>query len=209
MPPQQDQNDQNQQQYPVDYLNQIATQPQKKGLADRRFLMIIGGGVVLVLIAIILMFASSGSGGPKEKMQTLAARLQTLQTISRDAQKNIKNGDLRSTNSNLSIFLTNTNRDIVEPLAANGVEVGKLEEKIVAQESGEELIADLEDARLNAIFDRTYAREMSYQLDTVDVLIREIYNSTNSASFKTFLENTNKNLEPLRQQFSDFNAANG
>ena len=94
-------------------------------------------------------------------------------------------------------------------MAANGVEVSKLEEKIVAQESGEELIADLEDARLNAIFDRTYAREMSYQLDTVDVLIREIYNSTNSASFKTFLENTNKNLEPLRQQFSDFNAANG
>jgi len=50
---------------------------------------------------------------------------------------------------------------------------------------------------------------MSYQLDTVSVLIREIYNSTKSTSFKSFLENTNTNLEPLREQFSNFNAADG
>jgi predicted outer membrane protein len=202
MPPQQEQ-------YPVDYLNQIATQPQKPGLSNKRFFMIIAGAVGLILIAVIAMIAFSGVSGPKENMQTLAARLQTLQTVASDSQANIKSGDLRSTNSNLVIFLTNTNRDIKEPLAASGVDAEKLDEKIVAQESGEELSADLEDARLNATFDRTYAREMSYQLDTISVLIREIYNSTNNDSFKTFLENTNANLEPLREQFSDFNAANG
>jgi ABC-type Na+ efflux pump permease subunit len=203
MPPQQDQ------QYPVDYLNQISTQQQKPGITNKRFLLLIGGAVALILIAVIFMVASSGVTGPKEKMQTLAARLLTLQTVASDAQANIKSGDLRDTNSNLTIFLTNTNRDIAEPLTESGIDVEKLDEKIVAQESGETLTADLEEARLNAVFDRTYAREMSYQLDTVSVLIREIYNSTNNASFKSFLENTNANLEPLREQFSNFNAADG
>lgn len=205
MPPQQPQDPQ---QYPVDYLNQISTQQQKPGLNNKRFFMIIGGAVVLILLAAILMIASSGTG-PTEKMQTLAARLQTLQTIASDSQANIKSGPLRDTNSNLTIFLTNTNRDIAEPLAGNGVDVTKLDEKIVAQEAGEDLTATLEDARLNAVFDRTYAREMSYQLDTVAILMQEIYNSTGNEAFKTFLENTSTNLEPLRQQFSDFNAATG
>jgi hypothetical protein len=198
-----------QEQYPVDYLNQISTQQQKPGITNKRFLLFIGGAVALILIAVIFMVASSGVTGPKEKMQTLAARLLTLQTVASDAQVNLKSGDLRDTNSNLTIFLTNTNRDIAEPLAESGIDVEKLDEKIVAQESGETLTADLEEARLNAVFDRTYAREMSYQLDTVSVLIREIYNSTNNASFKSFLENTNANLEPLREQFSNFNAADG
>jgi hypothetical protein len=205
MPPQQSQDPQ---QYPVDYLNQISTQQQKPGLNNKRFLMIIGGAVILILLAVILMIANSGTG-PTEKMQTLAARLQTLQTIASDSQANIKSGPLRDTNSNLTIFLTNTNRDIAEPLAGNGVDVTKLDEKIVAQEAGEDLTATLEDARLNAVFDRTYAREMSYQLDTVAILMQEIYNSTGNEAFKTFLENTSTNLEPLRQQFSDFNAATG
>jgi hypothetical protein len=205
MPPQQSQDPQ---QYPVDYLNQISTQQQKPGLNNKRFFMIIGGAVVLILLSVILMIASSGTG-PTEKMQTLAARLQTLQTIASDSQANIKSGPLRDTNSNLTIFLTNTNRDIAEPLAGNGVDVTKLDEKIVAQEAGEDLTATLEDARLNAVFDRTYAREMSYQLDTVAILMQEIYNSTGNEAFKTFLENTSTNLEPLRQQFSDFNAATG
>lgn len=206
MPPQQTPDPQ---QYPVDYLNQISSQPQKPGLSGNKFFLLLGGALVGVIVIAIALFALSSGSGPKEKMQILAARLQTLQTVASDAQKTIKSGQLRTTNSNLTIFLTNTNRDIAEPLAGVGVDVNKLDEKIIAQESGEELIADLEDARLNAVYDRTYAREMSYQLDTVSVLIREIYNSTNNAAFKTFLENTDANLQPLREQFSEFNAANG
>lgn len=208
MPPQNP--NQPQEQYPVDYLNQISSQSQKPGLGGNKFFLLLGGALVgVVIIAVVLLTLSSAGGGPKEKMQTLAARLITLQTITSDAQKIIKSGQLRTTNSNLTIFLANTNRDIVEPLAGVGIDVSKLDEKIVAQESGEELIANLEDARLNAVYDRTYAREMSYQLDTVSALIRDIYNSTNNASFKTFLENTDANLQPLREQFSEFNAATG
>lgn len=202
-----DPNNQNQYNYSIDYLNEIASQPPQKSKKDKLFPFIIGGGVVLVIIAVLLMAFSSG-GGPKEKMQTLAARLITLQKISSDTQKNLKSGSLRSTNSNLTIFLTNTNRDIVDPLAKNNIDVKKLDSAITTKEDGSALTQKLEDARLNAVLDRTYASEMTYQLKTVAVLLQEIYDGTNSKSFKDFLEATNTNLQPLIKQLEAFNNTN-
>jgi hypothetical protein len=194
----------NQTPYSIDYLNQIAPESKKPGMSNKLFMFVIGGGLlVAVIIGIIAL--SSGSG-PTQKMQTLAARLTTLQTISDKAQKNIKSGSLRSTNSSLTILLTNANRDIVEPLSKNSVDVKKIDKNILADEDGAELTQTLEDARLNAVYDRTYAREMSYQLDTVAALMKELYSSSNSKSFKEYLVNTDKNLQPLKKQFYEFNA---
>lgn len=193
--------------YSIDYLNQIAPQPQKQGVKDKFFFWIIGGGLLIAII--IFLFILSSGGGPKQDMQTLAARLTTLQTVASETQKNLKSGDLRSTNSNLVIFLTNANRDIVEPLTANGIDAKKLDSGIVAKESGDKLTQTFEDARLNAVLDRTYAREMTYQLQTVSVLVRDIYDSTNSTTFKEYLEKLDADLQPLIKQFSDFSGVEG
>lgn len=198
----------NQNQYSIDYLNQIAPQPQKARLPDKKFLFLIGGGVLFIMI--IGFFAlSSGGTTPKQEMETLAARMTTLQTISNKAQINIKSGSLRGTNSNLTIFLSNANHDMVAPLKTNGVDTTRIDPAITKAENGEALSAKLEDARLNAVFDRTYAREMSYQLETVEALMKSIYAKTTSKSLKTFLESTNTNLQSIKQQLYDFNAANG
>lgn len=193
--------------YSIDYLNQIAPQSQKQGAKDKFFFWIIGGGLLVAII--VFLFTLSSGGGPKEDMQTLAARMATLQTVASDTQKNLKSGELRSTNSNLTIFLANANRDIAEPLSANGIDVKKLDASIVAKESGDKLTQTFEDARLNAVLDRTYAREMTYQLQTVSVLIRDIYESTNSKTFKTYLEKIDADLQPLITQFSDFSGTEG
>lgn len=193
--------------YPIDYLNQIAPEPKKPGMNNRLFVVIIGiGGILAIIVGLLMLLNSGASTGPKASMQRLAARMQTLQTISDKSQKTIKSSALRGTNSNLNIFLTNANRDIVEPLANNGLEVKKLDKAIVASETGDELSATLEDARLNALFDNTYAREMSFQLATVDALMGDIYEKTNSESMKEFLVNTADNLEPIKKQFDDFNS---
>jgi len=195
--------------YPVDYLNQIAPEAPKKGMSNKLFLGVIGGGLLVAIIVGLLLLSGGSSNGSTEKMQRLAARLTTLETIADEADRTIKSGQLRSTNSNLKIFLTNTNRDITDPLLKNGVDTKKIDKKIETAENGEKLKKSLEDARLNAVFDRIYAREMSYQLDTVSALMVELYNSSASKSLKDFLVTTNKNLEPLKTQFADFNAANG
>ncbi|HJP81626.1 MAG TPA: hypothetical protein VJ841_04490 [Candidatus Saccharimonadales bacterium] len=200
--------DQNQQPYSIDYLNQIAPQPQKQGIKDKFFFWIIGGGLALAAIVLIIVLTSSG-GGPTSDMQTLAARLQTLQKVATDTQKNLKSGDLRSTNSNLTIFLTNANRDIVAPLAASGIDAKKLDGGITKKEAPDKLTQEFEDARLNAVLDRTYSSEMTYQLNTVSILVRKIYNSTNNASFKTYLEKLDADLQPLIKQMAAFSGTEG
>ena len=91
----------------------------------------------------------------------------------------------------------------------NGIDLTKIDKNVIDKENGSELTKKLEDARLNAVFDRTYAREMTYQLATVDSLMNQVYKSTKSTSLKTFLESSNSNLQSLKKQFSEFNATNG
>jgi uncharacterized protein YpmB len=194
-------------QYSIDYLNQIAPAAKKPGMSNKLMIIIISLGVALVLIVGLMVFSSS-SAGPTQDMETLAARLQTLQTISDSSQKTIKSSNLRSTNSTLTLFLTNANRDIVTPLAKNQVDVKKLSKTIVAAENGSKLTATLENARLNAVYDGTYAREMSYQLATVVALMKKIYTSSSSKSMKDFLNSTDSNLQPIKNQFDTFNPVN-
>lgn len=191
--------------YPIDYLNQIAPEQQKPGLSGKWVLLLIGVGVVAVIF--IAIFLLSSAGGSTQKLQTLTARMQTLQKISEGAEKNIKSGSLRSTNSTLSIFLTNANKDIEKPLANNGIKPKSLDKSIVKKEDGAKVSAALEDARLNATFDRTYAREMGFQLETLAGLMKEIYTTTKSKSLKEFLVSTDTNLTPIRKQLTDFNSA--
>jgi hypothetical protein len=193
-------------QYSIDYLNQIAPKPQKKGLSSRGFLMVVGGGLVVAVIVGILALSSGGSG-PTKNMQTFAARVQTLEKITAGAQKNIKSNDLRGTNVNLTLFLTNTDQNMTKPLANNSVDVKKLDKDIVAAEKGDALTAKLENARLNATFDRTYAREMIYQLTALETLMKSIYNSSKSKSMKDFLQTADDSLLPIKKQFDTFDAS--
>lgn len=193
-------------QYSIDYLNQIAPQSQKKGLSNRSFLMIAGAGAVVAVIVGILMLANGGSG-PTKSMQTFAARVQALEKITASAQKNINSNDLRGTNSNLTLFLANTDHNMTTPLTNNSVDVKKLDKDIVAAEKGDALTAKLEEARLNAVFDRVYAREMSYQLTALETLMNSIYKSSKSKSMKDFLKTTDDSLVPIKKQFDSFDAS--
>ena len=192
-------------QYPIDYLNQIAPQSKKSGPSNRILVLVVIIGGVLALIVGFLMLISSGNG-PTDASQTLAARLKTLQTVSDKSQKNIKSSALRGINSNLKIFLTSANRDIGEPLSTTGVDIAKLDKNIVAKENGTKLSESLEDARLNANFDNTYAREMSFQLATVEAVMGDIYEKTKSDSLKEFLLETSDNLQPIKKQLDEFNS---
>lgn len=191
-------------QYPIDYLNQIAPETKKSGPSNRLLVLVVIIGAVLALIVGAMMVLGSGNK-PTNASQTLAARLQMLETVAEKSQKNIKSSTLRGINSNLNIFLASANRDIVTPLTNAGIDVKALDKSIVAQENGAKLTASLEDARLNADFDNTYAREMSFQLATVDALMDEIYSKTNSKTMKTFLVDTNDNLQPIKKQLDQFN----
>ena len=192
---------------PGDYLNQIAPQAPKKSVFHFGLKQIILLALALVIVVCIAAaIIGAVTGGKKDPLQSLSARLTATESIVTDAQKNLKSSKLRSLNSNLQLYLTNTNRDIATPLLNAGIDPKKLSKSIVAKESTTTLAGRLEDARLNAVFDRTYAREMAYQLGNTMTLMTEIYNSTGSPSLKTFLKSAYDNLKPTQESFANFNA---
>lgn len=190
---------------PTDYLNQIAPQAPKKALFTFGIKQMILIGVALVVLVSILAIVVNGiAGGKKEPLEHLAARLNATQVVVNDAQVNLKSSELRSLNSNLKLYMTNTNRDIAAPLLAVGINTAKPNKSIVASEATTALSARLEDARLNAVFDRTYAREMAYQLSTIMTLINQDYKATRNVQLRTFLKSAYDNLQPTQESFANF-----
>jgi hypothetical protein len=191
-----------------EYLNQIA--PQAPKTLPFKFgpkLLIIIAAILVVLIIIVSITVNMIIGSQRQPLQQLAARLTTTETIANDAQPNLKSSQLRSLNSNLEIYLTNTNRDIGKPLLSGGVNTAKLPESILTKESGDALSTTLEDARLNAVFDRTYAREMTYVLGSTLALMKQVRSSTSSTELRTFLDSALTDLALIHESFSSFDAA--
>jgi hypothetical protein len=56
------------------------------------------------------------------------------------------------------------------------------------------------------VFDNTYASEMSYQLTTIIILMKQIYNTEGNSAVKAFLNTASSNLTPIQKQFSNFNS---
>ena len=189
-------------QYSIDYLNQIAPQQHKpKGPLPRVVIPLLIGGVVLFLLMALF---SALHGGSSASLPTLAMRLQSLQSVADSAQPNIKSNQLRVTNSNLSLYLTNANRDIATPLKNTGSDPTKIKPTAAIQADTAKLSATLEDARLNAIYDRVYARNMDYQLSTLLLQMAQLKKSTGSASTRSFIDATSANLTTIQDQLAKY-----
>lgn len=192
--------------YSIDYLNQIAPKPPKK-FQFNQLQTVLMGGTGLVLIIILTVSLVGLFGRSSQPLERLAARLLIAEETASSSQANLKDTVLRSVNSGLQLNLTNANRDIAPLLSKEGINSKKLNASIVAEETDAGLNTRLEDARLNAIFDRTYAREMAYQLEVTITTIRQIYNSTSKASLQKYLNETLGSLTSAQQAFKEFKDA--
>ena len=191
----------NQNQYSIDYLNQIAPAVQKP--APNKW-FVIGGIVAFLAIVIISMsfLMKARSGGPTEDLQRLSIKLAKLQAVSDNAQSNIKNGAIRTTNSNLSIFLADTNRSVAEQVKKAGIETDKIDEKLAASESNAKIDEALEDARLNTTYDSVYVREISLKLTETTILMSRIYEQSKDDELRQLLSSTDISLQSIRKQFN-------
>jgi type II secretory pathway pseudopilin PulG len=190
-----------------DYLNQIAPKPQKKSLIPKNKPIMVGVIAVgfLILITIVGLVASLAAGNISDT-ERLAARLQATQDIVNSATNNIKDHQLRASNSNLDTFLTNTLRNLTPILAKNNIKINNLSKSALSAESNTKILTTLEDARLNAIYDRIYASEMANQLDITIILMQKINTNTSDSSLKTVLNTAIESFQPTQKQFADFNA---
>lgn len=186
---------------PTNYLDQIAPPEKKPSLNNKFFFGLVGGG--LLLIVIFGFFILSAGASPTKNLQRLAARLTNLEQVAEDSQGKIKDSKLRSINSSLLLYLKNTNRDMEAPLKADNIKLKKNDVDPTAAKLNE----TLENARLNATFDRTYASEMKHQLETTSIIMNSVYKTTNKKSIKAFLEPSAKDLASLYKQLAEYSAS--
>ncbi|MGK2896618.1 MAG: hypothetical protein ACSLEY_03400 [Candidatus Saccharimonadales bacterium] len=186
--------------YPTDYLNQIAAPEKKPGINNRLLFILIGIAALIIGLFGFLMLSSSV---PKTAdLQSLAVKMPGLQEIASDAQKKLKSSNLRSVNSSLILYFTNTNRDLQKVLVSSNIKLNKE----ASDASITKMEETLENARISDLFDKTYADEMKDQLSRIDILINSAYKKTNSKSIRAFLETTSKDLESFYNQLSDFSS---
>lgn len=193
-------------QTPLDYLNQIAPQAPKKQLFKLNLrTILLGAAAVVVLIIIIAALAGALSSSSKEPWQQLAARIDTTTEVVDGATKHIKSSQLRSINSDVKLYLTNTRRDIAAPLKSLGINPEKMPKDIIAAEKSTGIVERLEDGRLNARYDTTYAREMTYQVATILSLLQKLYSTNVGPQTKATLKVAYDNLLPTHTALSEFN----
>jgi len=187
--------------YSPDYLNQIAPRPTRK-IPFTKFQIFLGVAAILI-IAVVILSVSLSSGG--NSLERLSARLIATEEIVTKSQENLKDSELRSLNSSLEIYLTNANLDYEPLLKQAGI--GNINKSTLEKESNKSVLDSLEEARLNATFDRNYAREISYNLEVTITLMYQIYESSTSSSIKEFLTTNLANLVPTQESFSSFQAS--
>ena len=166
------------------------------------------GVIAVVAIIIIIMVLSGNKKSPLEDVFRLNARLTNLSNTINNYKGALKSSDLRSTSSSLANILTSTS-SAVTPLTATD-EYKKLSKSATEQISAEEteqsntLNTTLENAKLNATLDRTYAREMSYQVYQLIQLEQSTKETTNDESLKTALDSSINNLNASYNDLSNF-----
>lgn len=194
---------------PANYLDQIAApQIKKPRLQFNLKTIILLGLALLIVVGGISAVGGALTESRKKPWEQLSARLDSTAEIIDSSSGLIKNSQLRSTNSSLKLYLANATRDIATPLQSLKIDAKKIPKEVTAAESTTEILATLDDARLNAVYDSTYAREMSYQLSKLLTLLQQLYASSSKESTKTFLETTYTNLQPLQKTLASFSASN-
>jgi len=196
-----------QHQAPVDYLNQISPQQQKTPFRLTLRMVIIGAVGLVILVIIFSIIIGAVNNSRKTPWEQLSAKLSTTSTVVANSTTLIKNSQLRSLNSDLKIYLTNTTRDLETPLKRLDIDAKKLPASVIEKEQTTGITDRLENARLNAKYDSTYAREMSYQLATILSLYQQLYNATTKEDTKTFLKTSYDNLLPTQKALSEFNTS--
>ena len=195
---------------PRDYLDQISSQaqpPKKASWIPPKLAW--GVGIAVGITILLLIVVSIIGGAQRGPSQEVLARLTTTRPVVEDAQDKLKSSQLRSLNSALALYFTSTVRDSAEPFGAIGVSQENLPGGLVERQEAAiaELSTRLEDARLNAQFDRIYAQEMDYYLSTLLTDMQEAYNATSNESLRTFLSESYDNLQPTQRAFADFSDA--
>lgn len=147
--------------------------------------IVLFSGLGLALIAAVSLLIMTASGKPVEQMQRLSVRLENLQAIVEQGNKNVQGVELSKIQSEISILLAGDIVAVSDALKAAGL--GKIPSDIKSLESDEATLKTLSDAQLDGSFDGAYKKAIAQKLESTMALMRELNGKTNDRKLKATL----------------------
>lgn len=194
-------------QYSVDYLDQMSVGGGGSQPIDKKFIYLGAGlGAALILVAALFIFQ------PKSATDNVPVKLYTTlvdtEKSTIDSRRILKSSKLTSINGSVRTLLTNAQRDMEEPLTNIGQKPTALKSAAIKKPyHDEKFAAALEDARLNAVYDRVYANEINTKLKYIIIYMESIKKSSKSKSMQSFVDKNMPSFKTLQESVDEYQAS--
>lgn len=193
-------------QYSIDYLDQMAA-PVKQPI-DKKFIFAGIGVAIALLIAMMLMFITPQRSTSVANEISLYTTMIDVEKSTDQSERNLKSSGMSSTNSAMRSALSNAARDMQTPLTNMGQEPSKLKSAATKPPyHDDKLVTTLEDARLNGIYDRVYAREMNTKMKLMLSYMESIEKHNSRESMKEFISKNKQSFETVQKSIEDWQSS--
>lgn len=194
-------------QHSIDYLNQLAgSAPGQQAAQPNQKIVLFGiGGFLAVALAVFLLIFTNQGGptGPKPE-QTLYSTIFNSSQVTDKAEKNIRDSQLASISTALNGQLLNDLTAMATPLQKSGIDAKKLQSSLKKKKEFTKTLDKLEDARLNAIYDRVYSREISYELDLIMMQMDKTTKLSTNSKIKEFIKSDKANYDTIKKSLDEY-----
>lgn len=181
------------QQQGLQYGTYYSNSAKKPGPSMQKYIII--GLILAVLLGGAMLLLSLSSNSAKSDINLLAARENSLMTLTTGSQSKIRSADLATANSNASILLAS---DVNTLLGASGTD--KLDSDLIKQEA--DTNSDkLEQSSLLNKFDETYRQIVIDKTATMITQATKLRDQS-SGSSKTALDQVLTNIQSINKQFT-------
>lgn len=167
--------------------------------------------VGLVIVAVLVMVCTNMLNSMRQKPITLAeqlvARCSNSLTVIDEYTDELRSSSMRTLAASLRDTLSGTSTEVTNYLTENhGYDLRAAEDtEIWANEVGlsEAITTDFENARLNGILDRTFAREAVLLIAEIISIESEIMARSDNEALTTILQNSTSSLQNLSNGFEE------
>lgn len=193
-------------QYSVDYLNQMAA-PVKQPIEKKYIFVGIGVGIALIISMALFMFTPKRTVSTKNEV-SLYTTMIDVEKSTDQSDRYLKSSGMSSANSALRSTLTNAARDMQTPLTNMGQDPSALKSAATKPPyHDDELLTSLDDARLNGIYDRVYARELNTKMKLMVSYMESIEQNNSRESMQEFVSKNKKSFEDIQKSIEDWQSS--
>lgn len=191
--------------YAADYLDQIAPVQQKA--ANRMGVIGLIGGVLTLLTVVMFIINSLQPPSLSSTIVPLQARVETLQSITKEQNGRLGESTVSNANSSLYAVLTSMSSDLNTITADKKIKRSN-DKKVKAAEAsyGGDLTQGLELDYARGLLDRTYTTKMTYELTVLRAMLKKVLTSTQEKKIVEFVNAGITNIDTTLKILHDFDA---